>query len=145
MSIRYEMAPEAAATASRAENVAPDKPTTSVSSKERADASRFGRPTRENVKPVRRRSLRDAVNAMCKSCIYDPGSGNGAWREQVQACASSNCPLHTVRPVPVKARKTLTVALPPRVGTVTAAGPASALQGSEMGLNDDILDERRAA
>jgi hypothetical protein len=43
-------------------------------------------------------SLRAAINAMCKSCIYDPGSGNGGWREQVSACSSSNCPLHLVRP-----------------------------------------------
>jgi len=43
-------------------------------------------------------SLRAAINAKCKACIYDPGSGNGGWREQVSACSSSNCPLHPVRP-----------------------------------------------
>ena len=43
-------------------------------------------------------SLRDAINAMCKSCIYDPGSGNGGWREQVADCSSGNCPLHPIRP-----------------------------------------------
>lgn len=52
-----------------------------------------------------RLSLRAAVNAMCKSCLYDPGNGNGAWRQQVQGCSSGNCPLHPVRPLPVKARK----------------------------------------
>ena len=52
-----------------------------------------------------RPSLRAAVNAMCKSCLYDPGNGNGAWREQVQGCSSSNCSLHPVRPLPVKATK----------------------------------------
>lgn len=43
-------------------------------------------------------SLRAAINAKCKSCIHDPGSGGGTWREQVTACSSSNCPLHSVRP-----------------------------------------------
>lgn len=47
---------------------------------------------------ARRPSLRAAIDAMCKSCIHDPFAGNGAWREQVEACSSSNCPLHTVRP-----------------------------------------------
>jgi hypothetical protein len=45
-----------------------------------------------------RPSLRAAIDAFCKACIYDPGNGNGAWREQVDACSSSNCPLHEVRP-----------------------------------------------
>lgn len=48
---------------------------------------------------MNRLSLRAAIDAKCKSCIYDPGSGNGAWREQVEACTSSNCPLHPLRPV----------------------------------------------
>lgn len=45
------------------------------------------------------RSYRAAIDAKCKSCIYDPGSGNGTWREQVEACPSSNCPLHPFRPI----------------------------------------------
>lgn len=43
-------------------------------------------------------SLRNAINEMCRSCIYDPGNSNGKWREQVAACCSSCCPLHSVRP-----------------------------------------------
>jgi hypothetical protein len=46
-----------------------------------------------------RPSLREAVNIKCKACIYDP-QAKGAWREQVADCASSNCALHCVRPVP---------------------------------------------
>lgn len=42
-------------------------------------------------------SLRKAIDATCRSCIYDPMAG-GKWREQVTACASSCCPLHPVRP-----------------------------------------------
>jgi hypothetical protein len=45
-----------------------------------------------------RLSLRDAIDAFCKDCIYDPGNGNGGWREQVDGCSSTNCPLHAVRP-----------------------------------------------
>lgn len=43
-------------------------------------------------------SLRTAIDAKCRSCIYDPGYGGGGWREQVAACSSANCPLHPVRP-----------------------------------------------
>ena len=45
------------------------------------------------------RSLRAAINAKCKECIYDPGSGGGTWRQQVEACTSPKCPLYPVRPV----------------------------------------------
>jgi hypothetical protein len=75
------------------------------------------------------RSLRAAVNAKCRSCIYDPGSGNGTWREQVEACSSSNCPLHPFRPISsAKTGK--------RVSGATLAGtaPVSALYGSKNGL-----------
>ena len=42
-------------------------------------------------------SLRKAIDAKCKECIYDKRAP-GRWREQVAACESSLCPLHTVRP-----------------------------------------------
>lgn len=42
--------------------------------------------------------LRGKVDAMCCECIYDPGSGGGTWREQVEACTSPECPLYEVRP-----------------------------------------------
>lgn len=45
-------------------------------------------------------SLRAAINAMCRDCIYDPKSGLGTWREQVAACNSARCPLWHVRPTP---------------------------------------------
>ena len=45
-----------------------------------------------------RPSLRAGIDAMCRSCIYDPGA-RGNWREQVQACCSANCPLHPLRPI----------------------------------------------
>lgn len=47
---------------------------------------------------MNKHSLRDAINAKCKDCIYDPLSGQGAWREQVTACTATGCPLYPVRP-----------------------------------------------
>lgn len=43
-------------------------------------------------------SLRAAINAKCKDCIYDPKSGHGTWRQQVEGCTVSRCPLFPVRP-----------------------------------------------
>lgn len=50
------------------------------------------------------RSLRSAIDAKCKGCIYDSASA-GAWREQVACCTSSNCPLFEFRPMPERLRK----------------------------------------
>ena len=49
--------------------------------------------------PIKRPSMRGAINAMCKTCIYDPkAAGCGTWRQQVEACTSPNCPLFPLRP-----------------------------------------------
>lgn len=48
---------------------------------------------------TKRPSLRGAIDAMCKSCIYDPVAGKGTWRQQVEACTAPHCPLFAVRPV----------------------------------------------
>jgi hypothetical protein len=45
-------------------------------------------------------SLRGAINAKCKDCIYDPLSGGGTWREQVAQYSAPACPLWIVRPSP---------------------------------------------
>lgn len=92
-----------------------------------------------------RLSLRSAVNAKCKSCIHDPGNGNGGWREQVEACSSANCPLHPVRPMPVTARKTLTIIVPAGSGSPTAPSGQVEPPGQKVGLNDDVSSEGRAA
>jgi len=44
-----------------------------------------------------RPSLRGAIDAMCRSCIYDPHQ-SGTWRAQVEACTARTCPLYAVRP-----------------------------------------------
>ena len=43
-------------------------------------------------------SLRKAIDAMCKDCIYDPYE-KGTWRKQVEECELTHCPLHRVRPM----------------------------------------------
>jgi hypothetical protein len=43
-------------------------------------------------------SLRAAINAKCKDCIYDPQCGGGTWREQVAQCSAIRCPLWPYRP-----------------------------------------------
>lgn len=40
-----------------------------------------------------------AINLMCKQCIYDPGYGGGTWRQQTESCTSTNCPLYEYRPL----------------------------------------------
>ena len=50
-----------------------------------------------------RLSLRGAIDAKCRDCIYDelePGS----WRRQVAACTVTACPLHPVRPITYSTR-----------------------------------------
>ena len=51
-------------------------------------------------------SLRKAINAKCKECIYDK-LGEGTWRQQVEKCSSPSCPLYPVRPKskPVKVKE----------------------------------------
>ena len=44
------------------------------------------------------KSLRKALNEMCKDCTYDEYD-KGTWRQQVAACTIKICPLHSVRPV----------------------------------------------
>ena len=43
-------------------------------------------------------SLRAAINAKCKDCIYDPLSGLGHWRQQFEACTIQSCSLWPYRP-----------------------------------------------
>jgi len=49
-----------------------------------------------------RKSMRRAINEMCRSCIYDPIGGMGSWRQQVEACTSVACPLYECRPISQK-------------------------------------------
>jgi hypothetical protein len=46
------------------------------------------------VKP----SLRAAIDRNCRECCFDPKSGLGTWRQQVEACPVTRCALWPVRP-----------------------------------------------
>lgn len=44
-------------------------------------------------------SRKQAIDQYCKECIYDPKAiGEGTWRQQVEACTHTPCPLYTYRP-----------------------------------------------
>ena len=45
-----------------------------------------------------RKSLRASIDAYCRWCIWDAGSGGGTWRQQVTDCTAADCPLYPVRP-----------------------------------------------
>ena len=47
------------------------------------------------------KNLRKAIDNMCKDCTYDE-LDKGTWRQQVAACTTKTCPLHSVRPVSAK-------------------------------------------
>lgn len=49
-------------------------------------------------------SLRAAINANCKDCIYD-GAESGSWRKQVENCTITACSLHPVRPKTIKGKR----------------------------------------
>jgi len=53
-------------------------------------------------------SLRAAINAKCKDCIYDD-QAPGRWREQVSACHIVSCPLYPVRPTTKSPKEAKTV------------------------------------
>ena len=57
-----------------------------------------GRRTPEQVihMLLKKDGLRARINAKCVECVYSPDEP-GYWGKQVQACTSTDCPLHPVR------------------------------------------------
>lgn len=47
-------------------------------------------------------SLRAAINAMCKSCTYDP-LDQGTCAQQIACCSNRSCELYAKRPITTKA------------------------------------------
>lgn len=45
-------------------------------------------------------SMRSAIDGMCKNCLYDKLQP-GTWRQQIEACTSTQCPLYNLRPTPI--------------------------------------------
>lgn len=62
-------------------------------------------PTASTNPAGQRLSLRRAVDSMCRSCIYDPLSGLGTWRQQTEGCTIRSCALWPVRPARVPREK----------------------------------------
>ena len=54
----------------------------------------------------KRPSMRAAINAKCRECIYDAFPGNGTWRQQVEACTDTGYALYRLRPLPIKSNAT---------------------------------------
>ena len=65
-------------------------------------------------------SLRKAANDKCKDCIYDK-SVSGTWRDQVEACACTDCPLWPHRPLSGASIKAKRAAASGKVIQVTLA------------------------
>jgi hypothetical protein len=43
------------------------------------------------------------VHAKCVECIFDErAAGYGTWRQQVEACTATACPLWAIRPMPTE-------------------------------------------
>jgi len=47
----------------------------------------------------KRGSMRAAINAKCKDCIYD-NLERGTWRQQAAECTVTKCSLFPFRPMP---------------------------------------------
>jgi len=50
-------------------------------------------------------SMRKAINDKCRDCNYDQ-LDKGTWRQQVEACRCTDCPLYPYRPVSKASKST---------------------------------------
>ena len=87
------------------------------------------------------RSLRRAIDAKCRDCIYDPSNG-GTCREQVGACTSVSCPLWPVRTLPTYPLPQWLTArdparLPPDFLKLSQSQALRVLRGKEAGPVDE--------
>lgn len=59
----------------------------------------YGRRQRHEIirEQLAKKGFRGVINAKCIDCVYSP-MNSGTWRQQVEACAGSDCPLYHVRP-----------------------------------------------
>ena len=79
-------------------------------------------------------SLKKAVEAKCKDCSYDP-CAPGTWREQVELCRVTKCPLWAVRPVTVA---TLNANRRAKDGVVDGVNIDAILAGLDDEEEDDV-------
>ena len=54
------------------------------------------------TKHVQKKGLRGKVDAHCISCVYDEAN-KGTWRQQIEWCTVTTCPLYSVRKMTLKA------------------------------------------
>lgn len=146
-----EKGPGAAATATRTGTVASSKTTRSDIANPDNQQPRFTASLlvftggKQAHRVTTRPSLRAAIDAKCKSCIYDPFGGRGTWREQVQACPSANCPLHPVRPMSIKAQNSAVETRARASGVFGSAKASEPLHGAGLAADGQTIDERRGA
>lgn len=76
-------------------------------------------------------SRKQAIEQMCKQCIYDPGQ-SGTWRQQTEACVSSPCPLFKYRP---RARKIDT----PRDQSRGGSKESEPVEGSDREVDSGLV------
>ena len=57
-----------------------------------------------STKKVSTNSRKQAIDEFCKWCIVDDLEP-GTWRQQVQACECTDCPLYEFRPVPIEIQR----------------------------------------
>jgi hypothetical protein len=57
-----------------------------------------GADTERNAVMRKKRSRKQAIEAFCKHCIYDP-TWDGTWRQQTEACEKDDCQLYPFRPM----------------------------------------------
>jgi hypothetical protein len=88
------------------------------------DQSRLGVTSSQQKQNITKPSLRSAINAKCRECLYCPLTGTGSWRQQVENCTSISCPLYSVRPRP----------------TGYMAHGINALESSELGHDAPVSD-----
>jgi hypothetical protein len=91
-----------------------------------------------------RPSLRGRINLHCKDCIYDSvGAGLGTWRQQIEDCGDTGCPLWAVRPRSTpdlgqkeagKAPNSSAIASQGGGGATMARPPGSAILGNKRPL-----------
>ena len=59
-----------------------------------------GADTQCNAVTGKKRSRKQAIAEYCKECSYDrEDKGAGTWRQQIEACVMTDCPLYEFRPL----------------------------------------------
>ena len=90
-----------------------------------------------------KRSLRGAINAMCRACIVDERAP-GSPAVQIAICTAKDCPLYPVRPItcsviPLRVLKEMRID-PATLGQGLRELVSYELETAETGLSGDVGD-----